>query len=136
MNIDEVTEILGLCHALLAPQHIIITEETVSGKLNGQGTFRGLQPTAKGDVVFLGGDADSTTPIHETIHANFGLEELATVPLTRIIHLKYQLLKRFPNVANMVKRKIRYQEVMESKEYPSAHIQPFKGRVKHYVRVK
>jgi len=135
MNISEVSEILGLCHALVAPQHVFITEETLIGKMNHMASFRGLQPRARGDVIFLGKDADSTTPIHETLHAQFGFEEALTVPLTRIIHRKYEIVSKFPLLKNILMKPIKYKECFGDCEFP-VHGEKYKNRVRHYVRVK
>lgn len=135
MNIDEVTEILGLTRALIAPQHVFITEEGVSGEVDGRGSFRGLQPRARGDVIFMSKDADETTPIHETIHAQWGLEETLTKPLTRIIHAKYQFIKRFPVLKEILKKPVKYRQCSGDCAFPQAHSQKFKGRVQHFVRV-
>lgn len=136
MQIDEVAEILGLCRTLHAPKHVFIASERVWQEIDGQVFFRGLQPKSRGDVIFLTEDADTTSPIHETLHSNFGFEELLTKPLTRLIHGKYQLLKQFPQLTELLKRPLHYQEVHESSEFPAAHTEKFKGRVRHFVRVQ
>ena len=135
MNIQEVSEILGLTRALIAPQHVFITDEPVTAKLNGQASFRGLQPIAKKGVILMSKHADETTPVHETIHENFGFGELATVPLTSIIHKKVQFIRKFPRLAKMLRKPIKYREVHESSEFPEAHNTKYGKRIRHFVRV-
>lgn len=135
MNIQEVSEILGLTRALLAPQHVFITDEPVTAKLNGQAKFRGLQPVSKGGVIFITKDGDSTTPIHESIHSQFGFDELATKPLTRIIHAKVRAMNNFPKLKKLIQKPIKYQLCKGSCGFPEAHSDKFGKRVKHYVLV-
>lgn len=129
MDIEEVSEILGLCHFLKAPKHIFITSEVVSGKLNGVVFYRGLQPKAKADAIFLSAQADQTTPVHETLHT-LGLGEFGSGVLTRVIMRKNTALQNFPYLP---RKPIRYQEVSQSKDYPDAHSDKFEGRVRHFV---
>lgn len=132
MEISEVAEILGACHFLKVPKHIIITDEPVYTK-DKQTFFRGLQPVHRGDVIFLTRDADHTTPIHEAIHAQTGLGEPGTEFLTSVILRKNKLLANFPEIRAMLKRRrIRYRKVDSSKEFPMAHGE-FRDRVEHYV---
>jgi hypothetical protein len=132
MNIDEVSEILGLCHALLAPQHVFITDEDVHGKVNGKGSFRGLQPKTRSDVIFLTRNANASTPIHETIHANIGTEEALTKPLTRIIQAKYRLLQNFPTLREAVRKPVKYRVCNGCSEFAEAHSR-YRGRVTHFI---
>lgn len=120
----------------MAPQHVFITDEPITGKLNGIASFRGLQPKARGDVIFISKDGDSTTPIHESIHAQFGFEELATVPLTRIMHRKVQFIRRFPMLAKILRKPVKYREVEASTEFPQAHGEKYASRVRHYILVR
>jgi len=133
MDINEVTEILGLCYGLKAPQHIFITTERVSSQHNGQVFYRGLQPKTKGDSILLTADMDKTSPIHETIHASLGLGEPGTEVLTRLIIRKNNIITNFPRLKALLSKKLQYQEVHESGEYPDAHKPKFEGRVKHYI---
>lgn len=139
MEILEVADILGLCHALIAPKHIfIVPNERIFHKSHGKTTFfRGLQPKNKGDACLIGGlDADETTPIHETIHANFGLGEPGTEILTRLIMAKRRITRNFPNLQRLTKRRIQYEKVEGSDDYPRAHVPEYEGRVIHYVRIR
>lgn len=133
MDIQEVSAILGLCHFLRAPEHIFITSEPVSSNEDGKRTFyRGLQPKGKSDSIFLSAQADTTTPIHETIHT-YGLDEAATALLTQAIMRKNGILQSFPLIRGLTKKKLVYKLVQSSEEYPEAHDQKFSGRVEHYV---
>lgn len=134
MDINEVSEILGLCHFLRAPKHVFITEETVSSKEDGVTYYRGLQPKYKGDSIFLSAQMDQSTPIHETIHT-YGIDELGTDVLTRIILRKNKILQNFTLLKDLTKKKLIYEKVESSSEYPEAHMEKFKGRVEHYVLV-
>lgn len=133
MEIAEVSEILGLCYFLKAPKHVFITDEKVSSHHDGVTFFRGLQPKSKGDSIFLTAQADESSPIHEGIHAGLGLGEPGTEVLTRIIIRKNKLLRNFPILTQTLSKKLIYKEVQESKEYPQAHAEKYKGRVKHYI---
>lgn len=133
MDIAEVSEILGLCSFLKAPQHVFITDERVSSHDNGVTFYRGLQPKAKGDSIFLTGDQDHTSPIHETVHASLGLGEPGTELVTRIILRKNQVLQQRPLLRQRLSKHVVYTEVFESAEYPKAHAQEYRGRVHHFV---
>ena len=134
MQIDEVSEILGLCHFLRAPSHIFITSEPVFEEKHGMRTyFRGLQPKSKGDSIFLPLHADDTTPIHEAVHAVTGLDEFGTEIITRSIIRKNQIMEQFPLLRQITKKKISYQKVESSEEYPWAHQEKYRDRVQHFI---
>jgi hypothetical protein len=133
LDIAEVSEILGLCSFLKAPKHVFITDERVSSHDDGVTFYRGLQPKAKGDSIFLSGQADYTSPIHETVHASLGLAEPGTELVTRVILRKNQVLQQFPLLKQTFSKKVVYKEVFESAEYPKAHAPEFQGRVRHFV---
>lgn len=129
MNIQEVQDILGICHALRAPKHIIIVNEPIHDE-NMQ-YFRGLQPKSRGDVLVLSAQADTTTVPHETIHANFGLGELAAYPGGWLLSKKYHLRKQLPLLDNIIpKKKIQYKEDPNPPEFPQ--VQKYGGRIRHY----
>lgn len=134
MQIEEVSEILGLCHFLRMPKHIFITQEPVSGP--GGELYRGLQPKAKGDSMFITGLANETTPIHEAVHAMFGFDELGTEILTRTILRKNRVLENFPSLKERLKTSPKYVKVENDSEYPEAHQERFRGRVEHYILVE
>jgi hypothetical protein len=134
LDIAEVSNILGLCSFLKAPKHVFITDERVSSREGGEETFfRGLQPKAKGDSIFLTGQADQTSPIHETVHADLGLGEPGTELVARMILRKNQILQQRPLLKQVCSRSVAYAEVFESQEYPAAHDPKYKGRVHHFV---
>ena len=130
MDINEVSELLGLCHFLRVPKHVFITDEVVS---DARGTlYRGLQPKTKHDAIFLGQHADDTTPIHEAIHT-LGIGELGAEVLTRAIMRKNRAISNFPLLKQQRTRQVSYTKVDRSKDYPEVHTDKFKGRVEHYV---
>lgn len=133
MNIAEVSDILGLCSFLKAPKHVFITEESVYSQEDGQTFYRGLQPKSKGDSIFLSGQADHTSPVHETVHASLGLAEPGTEIVTRIILRKNQVLQNRPLLKQRLHKNLVYKEVFESEEYPKAHAAKYQGRVHHFV---
>jgi len=96
--------------------------------------YRGLQPKSKGDSIFLGAQADPSTPIHETIHT-YGIDEIGAEFLTRLIQRKNRLIQNFPNLKRVFTKKVKYRKVSSSEEYPEAHKPKFRGRVEHYVLV-
>lgn len=135
MNIQEVSEILGLSRTLVAPQHVFITEETLEGKINGQGTYRGLQPVDKSGVILLSRHADNTTPIHESIHSQFGFDERATKPLTRIISRKIEIVRKFPRLKKALQKQVKYQICKGDCGFPQAHEGKYGKRIRHYILV-
>jgi len=134
MNIEEVSDILGICRFLRAPKHVFITDEPVYEQKNGKAFFRGLQPKARGDVIFLSAQADATTVPHEVWHANTGLGELTAHPIGRIVALKYEILKQFPRLKALLSRKVEYRRVTKETAFPQA--EKYRGRVEHYVLVE
>ena len=135
MNIEEVSEILGLARAVVAPQHVFITDETLEGKINGHGTYRGLQAPEKKGTIVLSKHADQTTPIHESIHSQFGFDELATKPLTRLISRKVELVRRFPSLRRVLQKSVKYQLCQGNCGFTDAHTNKYGKRIQHYVLV-
>ena len=133
MNIQEVSDILGVCHFLRAPQHVFITPESVYEQQDGRAFFRGLQPKSRGDTIFLSAQADITTVPHESWHAQTGLGETTAYPVGKIISLKYEFLKQFPRLKTLLTRKVEYKRVTKETEFPQAS--KYGSRVEHYVRV-
>jgi hypothetical protein len=134
VNIDEVKEILGLCHMLKAPKHIFITDESVYKKLDGIQFYKGLQPSSRRDAIFLSAQADVTTVPHEVWHANTGLGELSAYPVGNLLAIKYRLLNKFPAVKNLLARKVEYAEASNHSDFPQ--VEKYRGRVKHYTLVE
>jgi hypothetical protein len=134
MEIQEVSDILGLCYFLKAPEHVFITQEEVHSHVDGQIIqYRGLQPKIRGDSIFLSVRADETSPIHEAVHASLGLGEIGTEIISRVIIRKNSLLKNFPRLTSTLSKKLVYQQVQESQDYPRAHLPQYAGRVQHFV---
>lgn len=133
MEIEEVAHILGACHFLRAPKHVFITDEPVRSKENGITFYRGLQPKHRRDVIFLSKDRDSSTPIHEAVHAQLGLGEPGTEIISRLIMTKNRVLQNFPNLQGLLQKQIAYVKTESSEDFPEA--QMFHGRIEHFVRV-
>jgi len=128
MQIEEVTDILNSFKllALLAPQHIFITDEPIVEHHNGESRFRGLSPKNKRGVIVLSRDADESTVPHEWIHAALGLGERVAYPFGELMGLRYSLHKRFP----LLKKRPRLVEV----RYRPAEIpENYSERIEHYV---
>jgi len=129
MDIEEVSEILnsfGLL-ALLAPQHIFITDEKIYDKASKQ-RFRGLSPKRKRGVMVIGIDADESTVPHEWLHAMTGAGEWLAYPFGRIMLLRYKLKTQFPVLKRERLFKVKYKE---TNDLP----QKYRGRVRHYVKI-
>jgi len=131
MNIQEVSDILGVCRFLRAPNHVFITDEPVYEEMNGKTFFRGLQPKGRRDVIFLSAQSDLTTIPHESWHAMTGLGELTAYPVGRMVAAKYEFVKRFPRLKALISRRTEYRRTEESAEFPQAR--GYRGRVEHYV---
>jgi len=128
MDINEVTDILNSFKllALLAPQHVFITDEPIVEQFNGEARFRGLSPKQKRGVIVLSRDADASTVPHEWIHAALGLGERIAYPFGELMKLRYQIRKRFPLLKNRPKLiEVRYRPAEVPKRYS--------GRIEHYV---
>ncbi|GAH77432.1 unnamed protein product [marine sediment metagenome] len=131
MNIQEVSDILGVCRFLRAPKHVFITDEPVYEERNGKAFYRGLQPKNRRDVIFLSAQSDVTTIPHEAWHAMTGLGELSAYPVGRIVAAKYELIKNFPRLKAFFSRRVEYQRSEGSEEFPRAS--RYRDRVEHYV---
>jgi len=46
---------------------------------------------------------------------------------------KNEVLDKFPILRNLIKKKVVYERVERSEEYPAAHTEKYRGRVEHYV---
>jgi len=46
---------------------------------------------------------------------------------------KNKVLEKFPVLRNLLKKKVVYERVERSEEYPAAHTEKYRGRVEHYV---
>jgi len=128
MNIDEVTDILNQFKllALLAPQHIFITDEPIVEQFDGEARFRGLSPKQKRGVIVLSRDADASTVPHEWIHAALGLGERVAYPFGQLMKLRYEIRKRFP----LLKKRPRLIEV----RYKPAEVpKHYRERIEHYI---
>lgn len=130
MNIEEVSEILGVSRFLVAPQHVFITHEKVC---DTESCFRGLQPEKRRDIIFLSAQADKTTVPHETWHAMTGLGEITAYPVGKLVSIKYGLLSNFPNLKRMLSRQVEYRRVYNSREFPEA--EKYGNRIEHYELV-
>jgi len=133
MNIQEVSDILGVCRFLRAPKHVFITDEPVYEERNGKAFYRGLQPKNRRDVIFLSAQSDLTTVPHESWHAMTGLGELTAYPVGRIVAAKYELIKNFPRLNKALSRVVQYREVSSSSEFPN--LGKYRGRAKLYKLV-
>lgn len=136
MNIQEVSAILGVSRFLVAPQHVFITHEKVCehGDCRACGTcFRGLQPEKRRDVIFLSAQADGTTVPHEAWHAMTGLGEMTAYPVGYLAAIKSQVVNQFPNLKNLLSRRVEYRRVTHSQEFPEA--ERYGNRVEHYELV-
>ena len=131
MEISEVKQILGLCHAFRAPKHIIITDEPIS-EMTAQGRqfYRGLQPVSRRDVIVLSGQADVTTIPHENFHRATGLGEMLAYPYGFLAAKKVEIMSRFPLLTSLRMRELKYVEVPNPPEFPQ--LAEFEGRVRHY----
>jgi hypothetical protein len=131
MNIQEVSDILGVCRFLRVPKHVFITDEPVYEERDGRAFFRGLQPKGRRDVIFLSAQADLTTVPHESWHAMTGLGELTAYPVGRMVAAKYELVKKFPRLKALIFKRAEYRRAEESVEFPRAR--SYRGRVEHYT---
>jgi len=128
MDIEEVTDILNTFKllALLAPQHVFITDEPIEERGNGETRFRGLSPKRKRGVIVLSRDADESTVPHEWVHAALGLGERIAYPFGDIMKLRYRIRKSLP----MLKNRPRLINV----EYKPADVpEEYRGRIQHFV---
>ena len=133
MNIDEVTEILNEFKllALLAPQHIFITNEPITEELDGIiARFRGLSPKQKRGVIVLSKDADASTVPHEWIHAALGLGERIAYPFGDLMKLRYEFRKKLKELFPILKKR---PKLIEVKYKPAEVPEKYKGRIEHYV---
>ncbi len=132
MNIQEVSDILSCLRALRAPKHVFITDESVH---DGKGShFRGLQPKNRGDTIFLANAADVSTVPHEAWHGQTSFGEVTAYPVGNILARKYNLLRKFPKIKNLLRRKVKYRRATKAetkKEFPDAT--KYGTRVRHYI---
>jgi len=135
VNIQEVSDILGVCRFLRAPKHVFITDEPVYEERNGKAFFRGLQPKSRRDVIFLSAQSDLTTIPHESWHAMTGLGELTAYPVGRMVAAKYEFVSRFPRLKDTLTRKVQYREVDSASEFPNFS-NKYQGRAKLYTVVE
>jgi len=129
IQIEEVEEILNSSRllALLAPQHVFITDESIIKKLEGQVIhFRGVAPKNRRGVMFLSRQANETTVPHEWVHAALGLGELFAYPFGNLMARKIEITRKSPLLKNLRLRTVKYREA----EVPFK----YSGRVKHYVK--
>lgn len=131
MELAEIEEVLGCFSALRAPKHLLMVKEPVHERLDGLAYFRGLQPKHRGDVIVVTPQATPETVVHEAIHAQFGLGELATYPLAKAWVQKYFLTRFLPVLG---RRRVKYQRCSGCEEFRLLHDR-YAGRVEHYVKV-
>jgi len=128
VNIEEVTDILNSFKllALLAPQHVFITDEPIVEEFNGQARFRGLSPKKKRGVIVLSRDADASTVPHEWVHAALGLGERIAYPFGELMKSRYEIRKKLPLLKNRPK-------LIKVKYRPAEAPEKYQGRIEHYV---
>jgi len=132
MNIDEVTDILNQFKllALLAPQHVFITDEPIVEQFDGEARFRGLSPKQKRGVIVLSRDADYSTPFHEFCHS-IGFGETLAYPYGRLMEIRYKIRKELKEMFPILKKRPKLIEV----KYTKGPVPPkYQGRIEHYVR--
>jgi len=133
VNIEEVTDILNSFKllALLAPQHIFITDEPIVEELDGVAArFRGLSPKKKRGVIVLSRDADASTVPHEWVHAALGLGERIAYPFGDLMKARYEFRKKLREKFPILGKR---RKLIEVRYKPAEVPEKYKGRIEHYV---
>ena len=130
MELGEVEDVLGCFSALRAPKHLIMVREPVTERMDGIAYFRGLAPKHRSDTIVVTPQASPETIIHETIHAQFGLGELATYPLAKAWVQKYFLARFLPVLGS---KKVKYQKCSSCEEFRLLH-ERYSGRAEHFIK--
>jgi len=116
--------------ALLAPQHIFITDEPIVEEFDGQARFRGLSPKQKRGVIVLSRDADASTVPHEWVHAALGLGERVAYPFGDLMKARYEFRRKLKEMFPFLEKRRR---LIEVKYKPAEVPDKYKGRIEHYV---
>lgn len=127
MDIKDIEEMLGYTRFLPLPKHIIITNEPVTMKVDGEIKFRGLQPKFRKDTIILTPDKNSEAVFHEIIHT-FGFGENIAYPLGKILDRINQIKQKI----SPFKHEVKYQKCNYCKEFETLHTK-YQGRAEHYV---
>jgi len=127
MDISEVEAILSHYRFLGPPEHLLLTQEPVSMKTNGDVIFLGLGLHAKSMVVLTPQATPETVP-HELAHT-LGFGESVARPFGRIAIKKHELMEKFPLLGSLLKREVKYELRDDLPE-------KFKRKVQHYVMKK
>lgn len=130
MELAEIEEVLGCFSALRVPRHLLIVKEPVHERVNGLAYFRGLSPKHRNDTIVITPQATPETVVHETIHAQFGLGELAVYPLAKAWVQKYFLTRFLPILG---KNRVKYQKCLGCGEFDLLH-RRYASRAEHYIR--
>lgn len=125
MDISEVESILSHYRFLDPPEHLLLTQEPVSMKTNGDVIFLGLGLHAKSVVVLTPQATPETVP-HELAHT-FGFGESVARPFGRVAIKKHELMEKFPLLGSLLKREVKY-------EFRDDLPKKFKGKARHYVK--
>lgn len=130
MELSEIEEVLGCFSALRAPENLLVVTEPVTERVDGLAYFRGLSPKHRNDTIVITPQATPETVVHETLHAQFGLGELATYPLAKAWVQKYFLTRFLPVLGG---RKVKYQRCAGCEDFRLLH-ERYAGRAEHYIK--
>lgn len=101
-SVEEIERILSEYYVISPPKHLMMLERPAVALTDGHLCFfKGLQPKWRNDVMLLTPQGDDETVVHETMHANFGTEELITDRLGKLLVKKYRALERFPRLRDL-----------------------------------
>lgn len=125
MDISEVESILSHYRFLDPPEHLLLTQEPVSMKTNGDVIFLGLGLHAKSVVVLTPQATPETVP-HELAHTH-GFGQLVAYPFGRIAIKKLKFTEKFPLLDSFLTREVEY-------EFRDDLPKKFKGKTRHYVK--
>lgn len=133
MELAEIEEVLGCFSLLRAPLHLLVVKEPVHEQIDGMAYFRGLSPKHRNDTIVVTPQATPETVVHEAIHAQSGLGELATYPLARAWVKKYNLLRAIC-LPCLRKNRVKYHKCSGCEEFKLLH-ERYTGRAEHYIKV-
>lgn len=131
MELAEIEEVLGCFSALRAPEHLIVVNEPVHEQVDGIAYYRGLAPKHRHDVAVITPQATPETVVHEAIHAQFGLGELATYPLAKAWVQKYRLSMLLPFLTQ--RKNVKYERCPGCGEFRLLH-ERYAGRAEHFIK--
>jgi len=107
---EEIESILSKYYLVDPPKHVFMLEKPAVAFTDGLSFFKGLAPSWRKDVAIITPQGDDETVLHEPLHNKYGLSEIVTDRVAKVLIMKHRLLERRPLLNSLApKREVHYE---------------------------